>query len=180
MSTRGYLGIKKRGELKGQYNHFDSYFDGLGRYIVSTLNKFKRKGNLLEVLNNTFDNIVLVDDNNKPTKEQQDYCIEHSLVDLNVSSKDLEDWYCLLRETQGNLELYLNGCKYMYNGNEFLKDKLFCEYAYIINLDTNKLDIYSCGDSNLICSRSLYSLSASSISKFINKKKKRTKINIPL
>ena len=42
--------------------------------------------------------------------------------------------------------MYLNGLKYMLNGNDFLNDEIFCEYAYIINLDTNTLDICTCGN----------------------------------
>ena len=44
--------------------------------------------------------------------------------------------------------MYLNGLKYMLNGNNFLKDELFCEYGYVINLDENTLDIYTCGKLN--------------------------------
>ena len=36
----------------------------------------------------------------------------------------------------------------MLNGNNFLKDDIFCEYGYVINLDTNKLDIYTFGSLN--------------------------------
>ena len=42
MSTRGYMGIQKKGELKGQYNHFDSYIEGLGKDIIKTLNRITR------------------------------------------------------------------------------------------------------------------------------------------
>ena len=171
MSTRGYMGIKKKGKLKGQYNHFDSYFDGgLGENIVKVINKFKKQNNLLEVLNNAFDNIELVDEDTKPTKKQQDYCLERGLFDESVSTQSLEDWYCLLRETQGNLELYLNQeCKYMLDGNSFLENNLFCDYAYIINLDTNKLDIYENGNDCLLGSYNLLSLNASNIKKKIEK-----------
>ena len=37
MSTRGYMGIQKKGEMKGQYNHFDSYLEGLGKEIIETM-----------------------------------------------------------------------------------------------------------------------------------------------
>ena len=45
-------------------------------------------------------------------------------------------------------DLYLKGLKYMLNGNNFLKNELFCEYGYVINLDENTLDIYTCGKLN--------------------------------
>lgn len=140
MSTRGLMGIKKKGELKSQYNHFDSYVSGLGKYIIETINDIPKEKRIKK-LSDTFDNIVLVDNNTKPTKELINYCIENNVVNLIVSNRTVEDLYCLLHETQGELSLYLNGFKYMLNGNDFINDTLFCEYAYVINLDTNTLDI---------------------------------------
>lgn len=141
MSTRGYMGIKKKGELKGQYNHFDSYIEGLGKEIIDTLNTIPKK-DLISKLNEVYDNIILVNEDDKPTKELIDYALKNNLYDSYVSSRSTNDLYCLLRNAQGRLDLYLGGLKYMLNGNEFLKDKLFCEYGYIINLDESTLDIY--------------------------------------
>lgn len=141
MSTRGYYGIKKKGELKGSYNHFDSYASGLGKDLVETINKIKKEDRL-KVLNETFDYIELVDSNIAPTKEQQEICKNANVVDLNVGNRSLDEWYCLLRKTQGNLDIYINKVvPYMENGNDFIDDTLFCEWAYIINLDTNKFEV---------------------------------------
>ena len=49
----------------------------------------------------------------------------------------------MLREAQGDLTPYLKGLKYMVDNKTFLTDSLFCEYAYIINLDTGKLEFYT-------------------------------------
>ncbi len=141
MSTRGYYGIKKKGELKGAYNHFDSYPSGLGKDLVETINGIK-KGDRLNVLSETFDYIELIDSNIAPTQEQKDTCVKANVVDLNVSNRSLDDWYCLLRKLQGNLSSYINKVvPYMENGNDFIDDTLFCEWAYIINLDTNKFEV---------------------------------------
>ena len=140
MSTRGLMGIKKKGELKAQYNHFDSYISGLGKDIINEINKIK-KDDRLEVLSKTFDNIILLNENDCIDDEIKEYCLTKGAADLNVSSKSLDNLYCLLRNTQGNLGLYISGFKYMLNGNDFINDTLFCEYAYVINLDTKTLDI---------------------------------------
>lgn len=145
MSTRGYMGIKKKGELKGQYNHFDSYIEGLGKEIIDTLNTIP-KVNLISKLNEVYDNIILVNENDKSTQELIEYAIKYDLYDSNVSNGNTNDLYCLFRKAQGRLDLYLNGLKYMLNGNDFLKDNIFCEYGYVINLDTNTLDIYMSGE----------------------------------
>lgn len=141
MSTRGYYGIKKKGELKGAYNHFDSYASGLGANLVETINKIKKEDRL-RVLNETFDYIELVDGNIPPTEEQKEKCKKTNVVDLNVGNRSLDDWYCLLRKAQGDLDIYINKIiPYMENGNDFINDTLFCEWAYIINLDTNKFEV---------------------------------------
>lgn len=163
MSTRGYLGIKKKGELKGQYNHFDSYISGLGKELILYLNTLNKE-NMIEILNKTFDYIELIDENSTPTREQILYCKQCEVIDLSVSSQSVSDWYCLLRDTQGRLDLYIdNKCKYMLNGNDFLQDDVFCEYGYVINLDTNKLDIYILGKL-----KSSYDLLTLDMNKIIN------------
>lgn len=145
MSTRGYLGIKKKGQLKGYYNHFDSYLEGLGTDIVDYLNSLNRE-NKIKILSDTFDRIILVGDET-PTNHQIADCMDAGTVDLEVSNKDLHDWYCLLRYTQGDLSWYVEEkINYMLNGNEFLNDDISCEYGYVINLDTEMLDIYMFGE----------------------------------
>lgn len=156
MSTRGYMGIQKKSEMKGQYNHFDSYLEGLGKYIIEEINKIPKEERI-EVLNKMYDNIILVNSQDKPTQEQIDYCKEKGLVDLGVSTGDINEWYCLARNTQGNLNFYINGGIYMVNGNSFLDDDLFCEYGYVINLDDNTLDFYKYGR-NLILKQDLLDL----------------------
>ena len=64
-------------------------------------------------------------------------------TNLNVGEKSTDDWYCLLRHAQGNLNIYTDGFKYMNDSHDFLNDSLFCEYAYIINVDTSQLEFYS-------------------------------------
>ena len=147
MSTRGYMGIQKKGELKGQYNQFDSYISGLGKDIIKTLNSIPKK-DLISKLNEVYDNIILINEDDKPTQEMIDYAVENGLYDSNVSSRSTDDLYCLFHGTQGRLDMYLNGLKYMLNGNNFLKNEIFCEYGYVINLDENTLDIYTCGKLN--------------------------------
>jgi hypothetical protein len=51
----------------------------------------------------------------------------------------------LLRSTQGDLNIYKENLRYMIERNDFIKDSLFCEFGYIINLETNELEIYKGG-----------------------------------
>lgn len=135
MGTRGCYGFRKNGIDKLAYNHFDSYPDYLGSEIVT----FCKETSIRE-MHDIFDRIVLVEELSKPTEKQIEEC--SFWYDGNVSNQTPEDWYCLLRNAQGDLNAYKNGLKYMIDNCYFIKDSLFCEYAYVINLDTNCLEFW--------------------------------------
>lgn len=139
MGTRGAYGLRKNGEDKLTYNHFDSYPDYLGRKVI----KFCKNNNVLK-LHDIFNRIILIDKDSTPTNEQINECIENGFTDFSVSSQSKTDWYCLLRNCQGNLDCWSNAKDhiYMINDNNFIKDSLWCEYAYIINLDDEVLEFY--------------------------------------
>lgn len=140
MGTRGACGWRKGGIDKVSYNHFDSYPEGLGEDVVEFIKNHKgTDGYKLQC--EVFDKIVLVGEQTVPTKEQIEEC--KGYLDLGVSGQSDQDWYCLLHEAQGDLGAYTDeGLKYMTDSSGFLTDSLFCEWAYIINLDTNRLGVY--------------------------------------
>lgn len=80
-----------------------------------------------------------------PVKEKEEIkvCVDAGLCDFSVSTQSTNDWYCLLRNIQGSLDaLYNSPVAYMIDGSDFIKDSLFCEYAYIIDLDIKTLEFY--------------------------------------
>lgn len=87
-------------------------------------------------------NIELITEETEITEEIIEHCKRHETVDSHVSKQNMEDWYCLLRNTQGDLSYYTRGFKYMEDNRGFLSDSLFCEYAYILNCDTKTLEFY--------------------------------------
>lgn len=138
MGTRGLYGFHKNGIDKLTYNHLGSYPDSLGKKIVEFCKCAGRDG-----MNSLFDHIELVSEDAKPTQKQIEYCMEH---DLAVYA---DGWCWTLRPNQGCPENWLpfidSGSKvYMIDNSSFIKDSLFCEYAYIVNLDTDQLEFY-CG-----------------------------------
>ena len=135
MGTRGCYGFRKNGVDKLTYNHFDSYPDCLG----DTMAEFCQTTSITE-MHEIFDKIILVDEHDIPTDTQIKECIEY--FNENVSTGSPQDWYCLLRDAQGNPNVYKHGLKYMIDNNNFIKDSLFCEYAYIINLDEECLEFW--------------------------------------
>ena len=138
MGTRGLYGFRKNNKDKTTYNHYDSYPEGLGADVISFIQKHSIKD-----MNDLYDRIIMVNEHSAPTEEQKANCMKNSAIDLSVSSQSTNDWYCLLRNLQGNLDAL---CKcdvpYMIDNEDFIKDSLFCEYAYIINLDDNVLEFY--------------------------------------
>lgn len=145
MSTRGLWGIRKNGIDKLTYNHSDSYPEWLGRKIVEFISHTS-----LPDLNSLYDKLVLVDeDKDRPTPEQKRICKKLGLYDKMVSTGSDDEWYCLLRNTQMNFDFYRQLAEDsevkefpFIDDASFIKDSLFCEYAYIIDLDNGKLEFY--------------------------------------
>ena len=135
MGTRGCYGFRKNGIDKLTYNHFDSYPNGLGRDVLH----FCKSTSLAE-MNEIYDRLIMVNESEKPTDDQIAEC--SYWFNGNVSRQTPEDWYCLLRNAQGDLNAYKTELRYMIDNHDFIQDSLFCEYAYIINLDTKKLEFW--------------------------------------
>lgn len=142
MGTRGMYGFRINGTDKCTYNHYDSYPEGLGRDITRFAAMVRP-----EAMKEFASAIKLVDTETPPTDEQISKCKRYGYCDFGVSTQSETDWYCLTRKLQGDFakmtESMLNEWDYyMPDNSEFIKDSLFCEYAYIINLDTGTLEFY--------------------------------------
>lgn len=135
MGTRGAYGFHKDGVDKLTYNHFDSYPEYLGDNMVEFCRTTDK-----EAMNDIFDWIILVSEEEKPTQKQVEAC--RKFHDENVSTGALTEWYALLRLSQGSMEVYKNGLRYMIDNAAFMQDSLFCEWAYVINLTTGMLEVY--------------------------------------
>jgi hypothetical protein len=139
MGTRGCIGFRIDGKDKVTYNHFDSYPSGIGKDIVNELKAASVEQ--LSALPNFVRNIKMLSGNSRPTAKQIEMC--KKWTDLGVSEQSVTDWYCLLRNAQGSLKPYIDGeLAIMVNYKTFLYDSLFCEYAYIVNLDNGTLEFY--------------------------------------
>lgn len=146
MSTRGAIGVYDEGrDLFITYNHFDSYPDGLGRNVLEFILDVNRRPDGWETFRANCRALTLVDDDTKPTKATIKKYKELGYFDGKVASQKDTDWYCLLRNVQGATtfqEILLGRLAHVIDSAEFIKDSLFCEYAYIINLDEGVLEFY--------------------------------------
>lgn len=162
MGTRAAIGFRVNGQDKITYNHFDGYPTGLGMSAITQLIEYTKDTkrlvkndpehgvhlSLTELVVSNYDfarknieSIVMVDEDVKPTAEQIEQNRDYLNLDVNAGNE--ETWYCLLLGAQGNITDYLTGkLVVMIDSADFMNDSLFCEWAYIFNFDTNRLEIY--------------------------------------
>ena len=136
MGTRGLFGLRYDGIDKVTYNHYDSYPGGLGCDLLAELRQFSIRDMLA-----AFKRIKLVGQGDKPSAKDVKRYAEHT--DLEVNTKAADNWYNVLRECQGTLIPWVTGgVGHMIGGDDFIRDSLFCEWAFIVNLDSGKLEVY--------------------------------------
>jgi hypothetical protein len=138
LGTSGAYGFHKKGIDKITFNKFDSNPSFLGENIVSFI-----MNNSISEMNDVFERIILVDDKTKPTEEQISEC-EDYFEDFYgmISNMSKDNWYALLFKVHGRLSLYKNDLKYMIDNNETIKESVYCQWGYVINLDSNELEVY--------------------------------------
>lgn len=137
MGTRGAVGFKLDQKEVIFYNHYDSYPEVLGQETVDYVHSVDNWDEIRDMVNG----FVQVNEGDKPTAEQKAWAYKLGTVNLSVSDRSDNDWYCLAREAQGNIALQLE-LGFGTLANDFVRDSLFCEFAYIINLDTMELEFY--------------------------------------
>ena len=143
------LGLEEGYELKTTVFELSYKDDSLGDPLINDYHAVGIGATTFEELNKIYDNLILVNEDDIPTKEQWKHLNEcniekpeKSVYTLVKKENDLIDWYSALRDFQGNLNIYKSGLKYMTNSNDFIKNSLFCEYGYIINLDNKSLEFW--------------------------------------
>lgn len=138
MGTRNLTIVHKNGEYKvAQYGQWDGYPEGLGASIL----------NFLKNINiDTFKHCI----------ERVSFYTQEELeeIDKNIEEtrKDIPNYNWqkiyphLSRDCGGDILNYIlfKGVNKVKNAIEFAANSLFCEWAYVIDLDTNKFEVY-CG-----------------------------------
>jgi hypothetical protein len=136
MGTRGVIGFVVDGEAKITYNHWDSYPDGIGLDVLNWLRSLDTEVQLAEAADQARA-LFAVDEDAKPTAEElKRYARYH---DKHVSAGD--DWYALLRETQGKPAEILRAGAYS-DAKDFPRDSLFCEWGWIVDFDAGTFEAY--------------------------------------
>lgn len=127
------MGFRKDGKTYAQYVQYDSYPGGWPRDFAAWL--FKPEN---------FDRLCSAEirfvpwDAGEPMDEDREQY--GGLRDPRVNRG--EGWYSLLRHQQGDIESVVNNKVMFLAAPSWLGDSLFCEYAYIANLDEGALEVY--------------------------------------
>jgi len=132
MGTRHLVGFTAHGETKAMYGQYDGYISGVGQTVLD----FCRKG-IGSLTAEKVVKLIVVPADGIPTTDEANALSKYS--NANVSAGN--DWYATLRECQGDPEAILES-GYILDSFDFGFDGIFCEYAYIIDLDKRCLDVY--------------------------------------
>jgi hypothetical protein len=136
MGTRGFITFVVDGEEKTAYNHFDSYPDGLGVDVLKWLHAARDS---VSALRDQAKALRVVDPESTPTAEDIERL--HKYADPRVSSQRLDEWYVLLRDTQGNPHAMLDA-GVIEDASGFPADSLFAEWGYVVDLDAEVFEVY--------------------------------------
>ena len=131
MGTRGFVGFFVNGELKATYNHSDSYPDGLGLDVLRWLRKAHEAGS-----RRLAGNLRAVDSDSKPTADDIERLTPYA--NTRVSTGQLDEWYVLLRGTQGNPAAMLDAGVIEDAGDWPAQG----EYGYVVDFDGRQFEAY--------------------------------------
>lgn len=150
MATNGIYGFRKNDVDKITYNHSDSYPSCLGNTIADLIRNHSN-----EELNGLCDKINLIDDHIEIKKLKKEVIEKFrpyinrnkeyfSYNKLTQEFNDNMDIYSFLHKFMGDPEQYFKNPEIhiMCDGTHFIKNSLYCEWGYIINLDTNVLEVW--------------------------------------
>lgn len=135
MGTRGLMGFASGDTLKAAYNHFDSYPDYLGKAVF----EWALAADFVEA-KAKFSTLEIIDESDNPTDEQIARLTKAGLDPSKVSTG--ADFYAWLRDCQGDPQATLDS-GFITDSVGFGMDPLFCEWAYIVELDKKVVEVYS-------------------------------------
>ena len=138
MSTRGAWGFRIGGKDKIAFNHWDSYPECFGKEVIEFIKEAKPP-RLAEIAGN----LLLVAEEDIPTKQQLSLIKKSFPGTINLKEYKNSDkqWYNLKSDSH-DFDIYLKEYPFLVDCHNFLKDSLFCEHAYIINIDEGILEYY--------------------------------------
>ncbi|MGL4209971.1 MAG: hypothetical protein ACRCRT_00350 [Cetobacterium somerae] len=137
MGTRGTYGFRKNNKDLLAYRHHDSDIDGAGRDMI----EFIKGAGSIEKIHSIHDRLIAYDETLELREIPEGLLKQNKDVVNGFALK--EELYAVFRWNQ-DLNIYLKYPEVTLFPlhNSFIKNSLYCEYGYVINLDTNELELY--------------------------------------
>lgn len=135
MGTRSSIGIHIDGKDKLTYNQYDGYPTNMGVAVYTQVVDMIRELGWKKIASLSKKMKQVKSDKAFTEKQKEKY--GHHWEQVSTG----KDMYSLLRGLQGDLYgMIKEGV--MVGHNEFIHDSLFCEWAYILNVDEKTFEIY--------------------------------------
>ncbi len=140
MSTRGLIGFRFNETDQLIYNHSDSHPDTLGLKVLRDLRDVKSWDTVcdrVESLVSIPETRMLGDNTSMAESEIRRHFPEQE----NKFSR--RNFYDLYQPLQGTLKPYLEGkLSFIPDASDFISDSQHCEWAYVVNLDDWKFEVW--------------------------------------
>ena len=129
MGTQGSFGYKIGRKIRLMHVQYDA--DMLWQTCVREIFVLMKHFGSVDLLREAFEN--LQEAKNKPKPEAIEKCKPYT--DLNVSSQNLSDWYCLVRNCQHSFINILDSGYFLNNGEK-------AGYIFLLDFNTNSVRFY--------------------------------------
>jgi len=142
MGTRNLIAVQLDGEYKvAQYGQWDGYPDGQGVDVLGFLRRTNKK-HFIKALKKTR---FITDDELEQCWQKAGKSAGENFVSISTYDKFKKLFPQLSRDTGANVLSIIyasKGTVDLYNSIDFVDDSLFCEWAYVVDLDKNVLEVY--------------------------------------
>lgn len=153
MGTRAAYGFRHKKQDYISYNHSDGYPNGLGYEVLEALTSFTLTKDIAH-LRACVENVKLISKEDNHTFSKEDFLSVVERLDNLGIYNNLKSEYSSITEipaipviyhTAGKVDTVIdreNAIPYMLDSCNFMNDSLFCEWAYVINLDEQVVEFY--------------------------------------
>jgi len=144
MGTRNLTMVISNGETKvAQYGQWDGYPDGQGKTVVNFIKK-----NSVKKFKEVLEKVKWI--NKRKQKEIDDFFKSIGCADgwMNMDQSELyhEKYPLLTRDNCAQILQMIMDSKdktiWLHDSSDFAADSLFCEWAYVLDLDKRVLEVY--------------------------------------
>lgn len=142
MGTRNLTMVIANGKTKvAQYGQWDGYLSGQGLTVLNTIKKIVNAGELDLFKKKVLALKWLTKKKEKEIETNGNWETAHPYLSRDCAAEILNAIHYNKLE-MSRKEVTINGIVGLVNKESFAADSLFCEWAYVIDLDKNVLEVY--------------------------------------